>query len=296
MNRRDIPLIGMIESGQEELRREGVVSMRFRESLSKDPSRLTPHYHHFFQVSLFCGSGWLMHDFRETRIGSDAVFFLSPGQVHTMHPDDGTDGTVISFTREFFGEEAAMLFDLPFFYATHRQPWIGLDPAQSPSFRELFREVQSEYDRAETGANEVIRSLLRILFVRASRLYNTAETSGSGQRGNKLVRDFHQSVELHFRDWQTLEPYARALAISVNHLNDVIRETTGKSAGEHIRARRLLDAKRLLLHSEWSVSEIGYHLGFRDPSYFSRFFRRYEMATPAEFRSAIREEYQKPGQ
>ncbi len=295
MNRRDIPLIGMIESGQEELRREGVVAMRFRESLTRDPSRLTPHYHHFFQVSLFCGRGRLMHDFRETEVEGDALFFLSPGQVHTMHPDEGTDGTVISFTREFFGEESAMLFDLPFFYAIHRQPWVRLEPAQGPSFRELFHEVQAEYDHAEPGANEVIRSLLRILFVRATRLYDTAGNSGSGQRGNKLVREFHQSVERHFRDWQTLEPYARELAISVNHLNDVIRETTGQSAGEHIRARRLLDAKRLLLHSEWTVSEIGYHLGFKDPSYFSRFFRRYEMATPAEFRNTIREKYQRPG-
>ena len=60
---------------------------------------------------------------------------------------------------------------------------------------------------------------------------------------------------------------------------------------EVIRQRRLLDAKRLLSHSEMSVSEIGYHLGFEDPSYFSRFFRRYERCAPAEFREQIREKY-----
>lgn len=295
MKRRDIPLIGMIESSREELRREGFVAIRFRESLSKDPSRLIPHYHHFFQVSLFCGGGRLMHDFRETAIEGAALFFLSPGEVHTMHPDEGTDGWVISFTPEFFGVESTRLFELPFFYATGGRPWIGLDEGQCGSFQELFSEVQTEFDRAEPGASEVIRALLRILFVRAARLYDMVGAGDSSSRGNALVRDFHQLVERHFRDWQTLEPYARELAISVNHLNDVIRETTGTPAGEHIRARRLLDAKRLLLHSEWSVSEIGYHLGFKDPSYFSRFFRRYASTTPAEFRSSIREKYQKPG-
>ncbi|HEY1121221.1 MAG TPA: helix-turn-helix domain-containing protein, partial [Haloferula sp.] len=58
---------------------------------------------------------------------------------------------------------------------------------------------------------------------------------------------------------------------------------------------RLLDAKRLLLYSELSVAEIGYRLGFKDPSYFGRFFRRYESRTPAEFRDEIREKYQKDG-
>jgi AraC-like DNA-binding protein len=268
--------------------------MRFSESFAKDPSRLHPHYHDFFQVSLLSGPGRLMHDFRETDVTGETLFFLSPGQVHTMHPEPGTDGTIISFTREFFDGPAGMLFDLPFFYATHTLPWILLDASENRPFHEIFREMQDEFDQAKPGANEILRSLLRILFVRATRLYG-ADTVDGRQRSNALVRRFHQSVEQHFQEWQTLEPYARELGISVNHLNDVIRETTGVPAGEHIRGRRLLDAKRLLLYSELSVSEIGYHLGFRDPSYFSRFFRRYEAATPAEFRGTIREKYQKRG-
>lgn len=295
MNRRDIPLLGMSENGREDLRRDGFVAMRFSASSAQDPTRLSPHYHHFFQVSLLSGPGRLMHDFRETDVTGDSLFFLSPGQVHTMQPEPGTDGTVISFTREFFDGPSGMLFDLPFFYATHTLPWILLDDSVGLPFRRVFREMQQEFDRAEPGASEVLRSLLRILFVRATRLYAVDSGIGGGQPRNALVRQFHQSVEEHFLAWQTLEPYARQLGISVNHLNDVIRETTGKSAGDHLRARRLLDAKRLLLYSELSVSEIGYHLGFTDPSYFSRFFRRYEMATPAEFRRTIREKYQKPG-
>ena len=111
----------------------------------------------------------------------------------------------------------------------------------------------------------------------------------------RLVREFHLAVEGHFREERTLEIYSRELGVSANHLNDVIRAETKQSAGGIIRQRRLLDAKRLLSHSELSVSEIGYRLGFHDPSYFGRFFRKGTGCSPAAFREEIREKYHSKG-
>lgn len=292
MNRREIPLIEMIDYGEEHLRREGFVVMPFDDSFKKDPQRMNPHYHDFFQVSLLTGPGRLMHDFRETDVAGDTLFFLSPGQVHTVRPDLGTGGTIVSFTREFLDDPSGKLLELPFYFATNGVPWISVDPRNSATVRAIFQEMQEEFDSAKPGAAEILRALLHILFVKAGRWYGGEEEPVRGRRGHVIVRKFHQEVERHFQEWQTLEPYAALLGVSVNHLNDVVKDTTGSSAGEHIRLRRLLDSKRLLLYSELSVSEIGYHLAFKDPSYFSRFFRRYERMTPAEFRSRIREKYQ----
>jgi AraC family transcriptional activator of pobA len=150
-----------------------------------------------------------------------------------------------------------------------------------------------EFNHDRDGAAEIIRALLRILLVKAGRWRVREPASTTPQRALSLVRNFQLLVELNFKDWQALAPYARELGVTINHLNDVISEATGRPAGEHIRQRRLLDAKRLLLYSELSVAEIGYRLGFKDPSYFGRFFRRYESRTPAEFRETIREKYQK---
>jgi AraC-like DNA-binding protein len=132
-----------------------------------------------------------------------------------------------------------------------------------------------------------------MLFVKAARWHAAEGPVRKSSRPAVLVRRFQQEIERNHRNWRTLEPYAKELGVTVNHLNDVVRGETGQAAGEHVRQRRLLDAKRLLLHSTLSVSEIGYELGFEDPSYFSRFFRRYEALTPAEFRKEIREKYQK---
>ncbi len=293
MARRTIPSIEMHLYGQEHLRAEGVVIMPIMESFS--PSRQLPHYHDFFQVSLVDGNGTLMHDFREHDIRGPTLFFLRPGQVHTIGVRDQLRGTVISFTQEFFDHRTpppSRLYELPFFSPGASVPWLSLDEAQTQLFKAMCAELQSEFDAALPEAAEALRAMLHILFVRTARLYSTAHPTGEASRGSLLARQFCLEVERHFREWQALAPYAKQLAVSVNHLNEVVSEHTGHAAGDLIRQRRLLDAKRLLLHSDLSVSEIGYQLGFDDPSYFSRFFRRYSTRTPAQFREEIREKYQ----
>ena len=296
MNRLAIPSIGMIPYGRDSLRAEGFVVMAYEESMVREPDRLQPHYHDFFQVSLLRGDGRLMHDFREKDIHGLTLLFIAPGQVHTVAPGASMTGTIVSFTRDFFdaGSETAtrLLLEFPLYFAPGVLPWLSLDPSLETEIPALFRELQSEYDQARTDAPEVLRALLRILLVKTARLHHARADAPRANRASALVHDFQLAVEKHFRDWPSLAPYARELGVSVNHLNDIVSAATGRAAGEHIRLRRLLSAKRRLLHSDLTISEIGYQLGFKDPSYFTRFFRRYEKLTPAAFRASSREKYQ----
>lgn len=295
MHRRTIPSLQMSVYGQGALRQEGVVVMPLEHSMTQEPQRMIPHFHDFFQIFLIHGQGSLMHDFREHQVEGVTLFFLSPGQVHTIRPGLRMRGTVASFTQAFFDHQApppSMLFDLPFFFPSGTPPWLTVSPAEAREISGFFAQLQREYDASLAGVAEVLRATLRILFVHAARLYAARHPVREAARAAVLARQFHLALEHHFREWQALAPYAKALGVTVNHLNDVIREETGHAAGELIRQRRLLDAKRLLLHSDLSVSEIGYQTGFQDPSYFGRFFRRLTGRTPAEFREEIREKYQ----
>ncbi|AHF94774.1 hypothetical protein OPIT5_26475 [Opitutaceae bacterium TAV5] len=83
---------------------------------------------------------------------------------------------------------------------------------------------------------------------------------------------------------QTVGEYAARLHVSPDRLSEAVREATGHPAGELIRQRQLLEARRLLAHTTRSVSEIAYALNFQDPAYFSRFFRRLTGQSPGEFR------------
>lgn len=294
MNRQSIPAYGMSRVGQESLRQEGFVVTSLTHSVVQDPGRLRPHYHDFFQMMLVRGNGKVMYDFRDARVSGLTLFFLSPGQVHTMRPHRGFDGITVSFTQDFFDHRAAppsALFELPFFFATEISPLLRIPPADTFGIAAVFTEMQREFNAAETNAAEVLRAWLRILFARVLRLLGKNRPPATPSRQSILVRQFRIAVERGFRRDHPLASYARELGVTANHLNDVVRAEAGCSAGSLVRQRRLLDARRLLSHSDLTVSEIGYQTGFPDPSYFGRFFRRETGLTPAEFRVKIREKY-----
>ncbi|MHA3773421.1 helix-turn-helix domain-containing protein [Verrucomicrobiota bacterium sgz303538] len=297
MNRRDIPVYEL-SAYRQSSEYPGIHVAGIQDSIQQRRSLLQPHYHHFFQVFLMSGRSFFMHDFVEYRITGAVLAFASPGQVHVVKPGRGFRGIFVSFTQDFFDGTTpppSKLLEYPFFFSNGAPPFVRLEHKEFLRYQELFAEMQSEFDANLAGASDVLRALLQIIFARAARHFPEGEQSSEPSRPAQLMREFRLAVETRFREFTSLSDYAALLKVTVNHLNDTVREQTGQSAGEIIRQRRLLDAKRLLLHSDMSVSEVGYHLGFEDPSYFSRFFRRYAGVSPAEFRAGIREKYQQNG-
>jgi AraC family transcriptional activator of pobA len=303
LNRRDIPEYAMNAAGPEALRSLGVLAMPFMESVRDDPRRLKPHFHEFYQMYLLRGEATVMMDFEEFEVAGVNAVFVTPGQVHTVRMSERLEGFTVSFTQAFFDDEApppSRLLEYPFFFPDGTAPWLPLQPDQ-PMDQEvvkLFEEMEVEYRRGLADSGEMLRATLRLLLVKMNRLARqgqdmeeAASGAAKGSRSKTLVRQFYLLLEKHFRELVRLPDYAAKLGVTPNHLNDVIREHTRHAAGDLIRRRRLLDAKRRLLYSELSVSEIGFELGFDDPSYFTRFFRRYEKVTPSEFREQIREKY-----
>lgn len=295
MNRRDIPEYAMNEVGSDLLRDRGILVMALSDSVRNEPRRLLPHVHRFFQMYLLVGEARVMQDFEDYRLERSSVVFISPGQVHTLKPGSSLEGYTVSFTQEFFDHRSpppSRLLEFPFFFSDPESSHIQLTSEALAELVPLFRALQEEYERALPDAEDLLRSLLWLLLLRLARQSQATPTPPALSRARALVRQFTLAVEQHFRDWHRLADYARHLGISENHLNDAVREQTGASAGSLLRKRRLLDAKRLLLHSDLSVAEICYLLRFKEPSYFARFFRRHEGLSPSEFRERIREKYQ----
>ena len=81
--------------------------------------------------------------------------------------------------------------------------------------------------------------------------------------------------------------YAKKLFISAGHLNDTIKKMTGKNAKSFINERRILEAKRLLFWTETSIQEVAWKTGFKDPAYFTRFFKKHTGVLPASFQKQI---------
>jgi AraC-like DNA-binding protein len=102
-----------------------------------------------------------------------------------------------------------------------------------------------------------------------------------------LLNNFKKLLEIHYKRYQFPRDYADLLYITPNHLNALCKDQLGISAGQLIRNRILLEAKRLLVNAEFTVQQIAVDLGFKDASYFVRFFKKYEQETPEKFRKKI---------
>jgi AraC-like DNA-binding protein len=102
-----------------------------------------------------------------------------------------------------------------------------------------------------------------------------------------VLRNFQKLIDLHYKEKKLTKDYAALLYVTPNHLNALSKDVTGHSAGELIRNRVLLEAKRLLVNAEMNVSQIADELEFADNSYFSKFFKKYVGVTPEVFRKQI---------
>lgn len=88
-----------------------------------------------------------------------------------------------------------------------------------------------------------------------------------------LVQQFMSLLEKHYKTEKMVAGYASLLSVTPNYLNEIIKKTTGYSAGHHIRQRVVLEAKRQATYSDHCMKQIGYYLGFDDTAHFSKFFK-----------------------
>jgi AraC family transcriptional activator of pobA len=114
-------------------------------------------------------------------------------------------------------------------------------------------------------------------------------TQASATRGEALLAGFQRLLRQHFTEWKQPAQYAAALAVTPSHLNDTVKALSGRAVSQHLQARTILEAKRLLYYSDQSVKQIGYALGYDEPVYFGKLFKKVTGLTPQEFRRTIRE-------
>ncbi|KJK17536.1 helix-turn-helix domain-containing protein [Pseudomonas sp. 2(2015)] len=149
----------------------------------------------------------------------------------------------------------------------------------------LFSALQQEYQRDLPGRDLQLRSLINLMVVWISR--QCLQRHGQGlavARGREYLERFNALVEAQFRQQPSVEALAHEVGISVAHLNIICRELAGQSALQIIHQRLLLEAKRELIYTSLSIKQLADSLGFADPAYFSRFFRRLTGKAPSDFR------------
>ncbi len=131
----------------------------------------------------------------------------------------------------------------------------------------------------------------KILLIYISRLYEQQNSIVTPQLNRVLLKTYLSKIDEYYTRLHDVAAYAGMMNISAGHLSELVKEQSGKPAIVHIHERIIVEAKRLLFHTDQSVKEISFTLGFEDASYFNRFFKRLALVTPAYYRSSIRKMY-----
>ena len=251
--------------------------------------KIDPHVHRTLHQAILVlhGRGASVVEGVVVEYAPPAVVIVPAGTVHGFEFEPGTEGFVLSLTDDLLRSIAqrdprvARLFEKP---VTLRFPQAAL---RATDLAQSFKMLTREFGHAETGRSLALEGLLRVILANVLRLSHAPAESKDAMAGRHrgLVTRFRELIETAFRDGWSLAEYASALNVSPSRLRSACLSVTEQSPMQLVHARILLEAKRQLLYTSTSVSEIAYGLGFDDPAYFTRFFSQRTGLSPRGFRS-----------
>lgn len=248
----------------------------------EDERMMHLHRHNFYALGLcLSGSSTHMLDFEQITLNAGEMLLIIPGQVHQAIDIEGYGGSgfLLAFNADFL---LLMQVALPDYV---KGP-ICLPASDLQHAKLIFSQLLQEYIARPPQYVAMLQHYLAILIMLFHR-YATPQA----QSGPPLLARYRELLSAHFIEWTKPAQYASAMHVSADHLNEVVKLHTGQTLSAHITERRILEAKRLLLHARESIKEIAWHLQFNEVSYFNRFFKLHTGCTPAAFREKAREKY-----
>lgn len=289
MAKKEIPVYDICSLHQQGGQNNDLLVDRFAHYLHRHYDHLHfPHRHSFYHIVLFTsGKGTHTIDFNSYTVKPYQVYCMIPGQVHSWHFKGSADGYIINFSADFFKpflQNQQYLDQFDFFSGISEEGVRQLPPAVHGAVTQLFEallEASAENGRHRTDR---IRLLLLQLFLQLDQVPGKTDARAIAPQKQLLLKNFRRLIDTHYKTMRLPREYADLLYVTPNHLNALVQDLMGKTAGELIRDRILLEAQRLLVNAGMTVTEIAYELNFEDNSYFNRFFKKYTGLTPEEFR------------
>lgn len=249
-----------------------------------------PHKHDFYEVLFITeGSGYHIIDSNRYNITPPCVFFLSPGQAHKLELSNDIDGYIFLFTAEFYllsEVNKNRLLELPFFFSVEQNnpPLLLKHQIDTDFIRGLFiRGCDEELD-SNSVSYEIIKSILDLILQTCNKLYPDDISRMQNTKGHLMVKNLLQLIEENYHKNLTINEYASMLSITPNHLTQMVKQVTGNTSAKLLQKKVIIETKRLLIHSEMTVTEISDFMNFSDQSYFTKFFKKACGITPLQYR------------
>lgn len=246
-----------------------------------------PHTLAFVDILLVTkGRGTFDLDGERHDVAPGTLFITRPGQLRRWHVE-GLDGACVFFAAEFVREafaDARFLDQFAFLDPGRPSGAIRLAAGERTQFLRRFRRMGEEFRTLGADATNLLRARLYELLVLIDRWYRARHPRPAPAARHATVERFRSLIERDFRRLHRVQDYAARLGVSPGHLNVLCLGQLGQPASAVIHDRLLLEARRLLRYTDAPAFVVSTELGFADPAYFGRFFKREAGTTPRQYR------------
>ncbi|WP_343748638.1 helix-turn-helix transcriptional regulator [Fluviicola sp.] len=264
------------------------------EKLSQDaPETVTYGRKDYFKICVVSGRSNIHYADKSFAIREYGLLFANPLIPYNWEPLDKKQTGYSSIFTESFFEGQGNLKKYPFFQPGG-YPVYELSKTEFLALSEIFRQIEREKNSDFEYKNDVICNLILQLVHGALKMRPTTQVIPEKRNApGRITALFMDLLESQFPVKNTIEgvalrsasQFAGQMAVHVNHLNKSVKEITQKTTSELIAERLLKEAKIMLRHSSWAISEIAYTLGFEGPAHFSAFFRKQVHLSPSQYRN-----------
>jgi AraC family transcriptional regulator, transcriptional activator of pobA len=247
----------------------------------------------FYKISFLTGSSDFSFPGSTVKIRQPTLLFTTPKVDTYWLPYGQQTGHFCVFTPEFLHptRSGVILDELPL-YKSPMYPAFMLSDADAAHTLRIFEQMEAEIVSGYAYKYDLLRAYALELVHLGQKLQPTAIQHPNHSAFARTTSMFIELLERQFPlqskrqkvALRTAKEYADHLTVHVNHLNKVLKETTGLTTTELIAGRLLQEAKALLLQTDWTIAEIADCLGFSDFAHFAKFFKSQTDVPPAQFR------------
>ncbi len=249
-----------------------------------------PHQHNFHQFLFFeKGTGLHMIDGEKYEVKPLSIHFISPNHVHHLLLEKKTKGYVCMFKEELFfihNESNKFIEELGLFSNWNSKPIVNLLKADFDELKKLLILLEDEFANKKMRKNEILLMGLKMFLMKSSRIGGEILGVGTNKK-RQIIINFLGLIDENCNKNLPVGFYSERLNITSTYLNRLVNEVYGKSVSDFIVERIVLEAKRVIRLSSKSIKETSFELGFEDPSYFARFFKKHVGITPVEYRKTL---------
>lgn len=247
----------------------------------------------FYKICLTTGKSIIHYADKSFEAEGTVLFFGNPHIPYSWETiSTSYIGYTCLFSEEFLKSDRSESLQHSPLFKIGGTPILKITEQQRAFLNTLFQKMMEEQQTDYAYKDDLIRNYINLIIHEALKMQPSEDYVSNNNAQSRVTSVFLELLERQFPietnekplELKTAQDYSTVLSLHVNYLNRAVKNTTGKSTTTHISERIISEAKALLQHTDWNISEIAYALGFEYPTYFNNFFKKNTGTNPKNFR------------